>query len=87
VLASSFVFFALLDFVKVAIIQSWSFEMTAKLWPSPKRKEKLKKRQDKALVDERVQRNFDAVRKAIPMVMVLKHLREESTKKSNNKSN
>jgi hypothetical protein len=34
----SIVSFMLLDLVKVFVIKQWSFELTAKLWPTPKRK-------------------------------------------------
>lgn len=45
VLGISLVYFMFLDVVKVWIFRAWSFELTAKLWPSPARKRALADRQ------------------------------------------
>ncbi|KAI8891079.1 plasma-membrane proton-efflux P-type ATPase [Backusella circina FSU 941] len=48
VLGISLVYFMLLDVVKVYIFRSWSFEMTAKMVPTKKRKTKLADRKELA---------------------------------------
>lgn len=49
-------------------MKRWSFELTARLWPSPKRRKKLADRRAKALVDERVRDNWDKTRKVLPVI-------------------
>ncbi|KAJ3165318.1 hypothetical protein HK101_000238 [Irineochytrium annulatum] len=71
VLAVSTVSFMLLDFVKVKIIENWSFEMTAKFWPTKSALEKLAKRKERAIVKERVNKNIDKARQVVKMVTVL----------------
>jgi hypothetical protein len=44
VLGISLVYFMFLDVVKVWIFRVWSFELTAKLWPTAARKCNLEKR-------------------------------------------
>jgi hypothetical protein len=56
-----------LDVVKVLLIKNWSFELTAKLWPSRKNKEKLKTRQERASLLERVDNNVSKLKKAVIM--------------------
>lgn len=46
VLGISFVYFMILDVVKVYVFRMWSFEMTAKMVPTPARKAKLASRKD-----------------------------------------
>ncbi|KAI7896782.1 plasma-membrane proton-efflux P-type ATPase [Mucor mucedo] len=46
VLGVSLVYFMLLDFVKVQIFRSWSFEMTAKIVPTTARRNKLASRKE-----------------------------------------
>lgn len=45
VLGISLVYFMILDVVKVYIFRYWSFELTAKLAPTPQRKKKLARRE------------------------------------------
>lgn len=59
----SIVSFMLLDIVKVFIIENWSFELTATLWPSPKRRQELEKRQAHKIKMDRIYANFAKVRK------------------------
>lgn len=66
-MAVSTVSFMLLDIVKVLIIRNWSFELTAKLWPSNKNKLKLRERQERATLLERVDNNIAKVRRAVIM--------------------
>lgn len=57
--------FMFLDIVKVLVIRNWSFELTAKLWPSAANKEKLKKRQERASLLERISINIGKVKMAV----------------------
>jgi hypothetical protein len=66
-MAVSSISFMALDVVKVMLIKNWSFELTAKLWPSNKNKEKLKTRQERASLLERVDNNVSKLRKAVLM--------------------
>jgi len=64
VIGVSLAYFVVLDFVKVMVMRRWSFEMTARLWPSAARRNKLKERKAQAIVDARVEKNFAKARKA-----------------------
>ena len=68
VLAVSAVIFMLLDVVKVYTFKLWSFELTAKLWPSQKHKEKLAKRQARQIINDRSAKNWKKVRKASKVI-------------------
>ncbi|KAJ3416895.1 hypothetical protein HDV05_007953 [Chytridiales sp. JEL 0842] len=81
VLAISGVMFMLLDVVKVLVIKYWSFEMTAKMWPSPSRRAELKKRQEKAMYLARVNANIAKVRKVVHLTTVLVAWKKASKKK------
>jgi H+-transporting ATPase len=65
VLAVSLVMFMLLDVVKVYTFKFWSFELTASLWPVPSRREKLKQRKAKAILDARVNSNIAKLKRAV----------------------
>jgi H+-transporting ATPase len=54
--------------VKVMTFRYWSFELTAKLWPVPSRTEKLRKRQEKAILSQRVKGNTERVKKAYNVI-------------------
>ncbi|KAJ3252431.1 hypothetical protein HDU77_005136 [Chytriomyces hyalinus] len=71
VLAISTVMFMLLDIVKVAIIRSWSFELTVKLYPTKSRKALLEERVAKRVVKERALANIAKCRKVLYMTMGL----------------
>eukprot|EP00842_Homolaphlyctis_polyrhiza_P001220 jgi/Hompol1/2099/HPOL_002181-RA len=83
VLAVSFAMFMVLDIVKVLVIRFWSFELTAKLWPVPSRRNKLQQRQARLVVHTRVQRHYDVLRNAVVMNSVVRHWKEvaQSAKK------
>ncbi|KAJ3269323.1 hypothetical protein HDV01_001567 [Terramyces sp. JEL0728] len=68
VLGVSLLMFMLLDIVKVYTFKFWSFELTAKLWPSKARKEKLAKKQARKIVEDRVNANFHKVRRAARVI-------------------
>ena len=72
VLAVSAVAFMLLDVVKVYTFKLWSFELTAKLWPSKKQKTKLEARQARRVVTDRAECNFKKVRKAARVINACK---------------
>jgi H+-transporting ATPase len=61
VLAVSCVMFMLLDVVKVYVFKMWSFELTVKLFPTPKRKAILTERKALQVRTERARRNWDKV--------------------------
>ncbi|KAI8866307.1 ATPase, P-type, K/Mg/Cd/Cu/Zn/Na/Ca/Na/H-transporter, partial [Ramicandelaber brevisporus] len=63
IIAVSLAYFMVLDVVKVFVIRSWSFELTAKLWPSKARKDKLAKRRADAIVNARIHTNLEKVKK------------------------
>lgn len=44
IMGVSLLYFFVLDFIKVFVFRYWSFELTAKLWPSPSRRNKLAQR-------------------------------------------
>jgi H+-transporting ATPase len=60
--------FIVLDLVKVFVIKKWSFELTAKLWPTTKRKQELVRRQERAVVVKRYQRNVAKLRKCVRVI-------------------
>ncbi|CAO3650557.1 unnamed protein product [Mucor hiemalis] len=61
VLAISLVYFMVMDVVKVWMFKRWSFELTAKLSPTPKRKAKLAKRKAEAIVSRRLEHTWKKV--------------------------
>lgn len=61
VLGISFIIFMLLDYVKVYIFKIWSFEMTAKLSPTPSRKRKLQQRKGNEQHRERLENSWQKV--------------------------
>ena len=71
-MAVSVVSFMVLDLVKVFVIKQWSFELTAKLWPSPKRRSELERRQDRACVVKRYRKNVVRVRVACKAIYASK---------------
>ncbi|KAG0226399.1 hypothetical protein BGW42_003671, partial [Actinomortierella wolfii] len=71
ILAISFVYFILLDFVKVWIFKIWSFELTARLAPLPERRAKLARRQAEAIQQERVWGSINQVRQVAVKAKVL----------------
>ncbi|KAJ3207786.1 hypothetical protein HK099_000197 [Clydaea vesicula] len=84
VMAVSLVSFMLLDFVKVWVINSWSFELTAKLWPVKSRKMEVDRRRGQKIVLERVKKNFGKIKilsKVIHACALFKHSGERHLKK------
>ncbi|KAJ3175448.1 hypothetical protein HK101_010658 [Irineochytrium annulatum] len=80
VLAISTVMFMLLDVVKVLVIKYWSFDLTARLWPSPKRRAELKRRVEKRIEKARIHANIDKMRNVLRMTTVLTAWKASSKK-------
>jgi hypothetical protein len=72
ILGISLVTFMLLDFVKVWILRSWSFELTAKLWPTPGRRARVRQRELTRRRRENAQLNWSRVAKAARIVQIAK---------------
>jgi H+-transporting ATPase len=75
VLIISFVIFILLDIVKVQIFKYWSFEFTAKAFPTPARRAKSAARKAKKIQQERVWNSINTVRQVAVKTAVLEALR------------
>lgn len=67
-MAISLVAFMFLDIVKVLVIRNWSFELTANVCPTPKRRKELKRRQARAVAMTRINRNFEKLRKCCRVI-------------------
>ncbi|KAI8899305.1 H(+)-ATPase [Globomyces pollinis-pini] len=68
VLAVSLIMFMLLDVVKVMTFKYWSFKLTAMLWPSPARRDKLSVRETRRIVLNRYENNVKKVRRCILLI-------------------
>jgi len=73
--------FIFLDFIKVLIFKNWSFELTARLWPTSKRRTKLAERKEQHAKNKRVNENFSRLRKVLIMMRVIKNFREAPDEK------
>lgn len=71
VIGVSLAYFFVLDFVKTQLFKIWSFEMTAKLWPTPSRKQKLHDRHHQAAFQQKISRNVAKLRQVIIMSKVI----------------
>ncbi|KAL1923677.1 uncharacterized protein VTP21DRAFT_8657 [Calcarisporiella thermophila] len=74
VMGISLVYFMLLDVVKVLIFKYWSFEVTALLWPSPKRRAILRHRQVEKERLDRVRAACGKLRKALLVQQAIRAL-------------
>ncbi|KAI8606323.1 hypothetical protein EDD21DRAFT_361221 [Dissophora ornata] len=77
VLLISFMYFILLDFVKVQIFKLWSFELTATFVPTSVRRHKLADRKAAKIQQERVWGSVDKVRKIAVMAAVVSSFQEK----------
>ncbi|KAG0294620.1 hypothetical protein BGZ96_000814 [Linnemannia gamsii] len=77
VLCISFVYFVLLDQVKVWLFKKWSFEMTATFVPTTARRQKLAARKVAKVQQNRVWENIDSVRKIAVMTAVVSSFQEK----------
>lgn len=73
--------FMLLDFVKVFVYRHWNFELTAKLWPSKYRRDRVKLMKGRKIIKARIDANFAKVRKQIKMIYAVRAF-EEGLKKN-----
>ncbi|KAF9111850.1 hypothetical protein BGX27_004354 [Mortierella sp. AM989] len=74
VLLISFLYFIVLDVVKVQLFKLWSFELTAKLVPTRARRLKLADRKSAKTQQERVWSSINEVRKVAVMTAVVSSL-------------
>ncbi|KAG9327263.1 hypothetical protein KVV02_002716 [Mortierella alpina] len=77
VLCISFVYFILLDVVKVQLFKRWSFEMTATLVPTSVRRNKLAARKAAKIQQTRVWESINTVRRVAVMTAVVSALQEK----------
>ncbi|CAJ0917367.1 14103_t:CDS:2 [Entrophospora sp. SA101] len=85
IIGVSLIYFVFLDIVKVAIFKYWSFELTARLWPSKAHKTKLSGRKSDALYQARISKSVAKVRKVLLICKVLlafEQAKKLSTKKA-----
>jgi H+-transporting ATPase len=68
VMATSLLFFAFLDIIKVQVYRNWSYELTVKLYPTAARKAELKKRQDIMARRLRVKKQFNKIKAIIKII-------------------
>ncbi|KAI1306104.1 hypothetical protein EDD11_004871 [Mortierella claussenii] len=76
VLLISFMYFILLDVVKVWLFKIWSFELTAAVVRTPARRKKLAERKARKIQQDRVWNSIDHVREIILKLKALEALNE-----------
>ncbi|KAI8809307.1 hypothetical protein BJ742DRAFT_805824 [Cladochytrium replicatum] len=81
ILLVSFVMTFFLDAIKVFVMRYWSFEMTAKLWPSPSRRRELARRKDRVIMLKRYKINIAKLRKVLAMANVIVAFKNAAKKK------
>jgi hypothetical protein len=62
----------LLDFVKVFVYKHWSFEVTAKLFPTASRRNEVIRRQGRKVIKARIDVNIEKVRKAMKLIYAVR---------------
>ncbi|KAG0215237.1 hypothetical protein BGX33_001336 [Mortierella sp. NVP41] len=77
VIVISLVYFVFLDFVKVFIFRYWSFEFTAKAWPTRARKVKLEARKARVIQQKHVWSSIDQVRHIGLKIKALEALKQQ----------
>jgi H+-transporting ATPase len=78
VLIISFIYFIILDVVKVQIFKRWSFKFTAAVVPTQARRVKLAERNAAEVQQKRVWESIDQVRKVAVMTAVVSSFAEKS---------
>jgi H+-transporting ATPase len=81
VMAVSFLCLFLLDLVKVFVVHNWSFELTAKLWPSPAQLKKLKSVKLKKERDLRFKQSVSKVRKIVLAIIAIRLMKAKIKQK------
>ncbi|KAG0248444.1 hypothetical protein BG011_010269 [Mortierella polycephala] len=76
VLLISFMYFIVLDVIKVFMFRIWSFELTATIVRTPARKRELEKRKARKKQQQRVWKSIDRLREVLVKVEVLEALIE-----------
>lgn len=79
VLGISLVYFMIMDVVKVWMFKRWNFELTAKLSPTPKRKAKLAKRKQEAIVSQRLEQTWKKVQDPVEAHQIVAAFRNLSS--------
>ncbi|KAF9437603.1 hypothetical protein BGZ76_000060 [Entomortierella beljakovae] len=79
VLLISFIYFIILDVVKVQMFKLWSFELTAALVPTGARRSKLANRKAAKIQQARVWGSINEVRKIAVMTAVVSSFQEKQT--------
>ncbi|KAF9206376.1 hypothetical protein BGZ49_002572 [Haplosporangium sp. Z 27] len=83
VLCISFLYFIVLDVVKVQIFKIWSFELTAKFVPTNARRSKLADRKADKIQQDRVWGSIDQVRKIAVMTAVVSSFQDKPVHQDN----
>ncbi|KAF9925114.1 hypothetical protein FBU30_005073 [Linnemannia zychae] len=78
VLLISFIYFMVLDVVKVQVYKYWSFKFTARACPTKARRTKLAERDAVAIQQKRVWKSIDQVRKVAVMTAVVSSFQENT---------
>ncbi|KAF9327329.1 hypothetical protein BG006_009337 [Podila minutissima] len=78
VLCISFLYFVLLDVVKVQLFKIWCFELTAVMAPTPARRRKLNERRQRGEQQKRVWESIDRMRELVVKLKALEALKEKA---------
>lgn len=78
VIGVSLGYFVILDFVKVVVFKFWSFEFTAKAWPTPKRRTKLANKKRDAIIRKRLIINISKIRAVYSLVEALNAINNQA---------
>ncbi|KAF8983025.1 hypothetical protein BGZ46_000105 [Entomortierella lignicola] len=78
VLLISFIYFIILDVVKVQLFKRWSFDLTAKMVPTKARRTKLAARNASKIQQERVWDSINEVRKVAVMTAIVSSFQEKN---------
>ncbi|KAF0355465.1 H+-ATPase [Gigaspora margarita] len=80
IIGVSLAYFVVLDCIKVLIFRFWSFEFTARVWPTPQRKQKLRNRIERKAFEEKISHNIKKVRKVVLLSKVISAFRSAANK-------
>jgi len=83
VLTISLFIFMLLDIVKCWVFKHWTFEVTAKLWPTAERRKKLQHRAERAIIVQRVAKRIRKMHYYVNWeAYILQHRKDIAKKKA-----
>ncbi|KAI8822455.1 uncharacterized protein EV422DRAFT_494864 [Fimicolochytrium jonesii] len=77
IIAISLISFMFIDVVKVLVLRHWSFELTAKLWPSHARRSELQRRQIEHAERERVMARYAKLRPFVHAIGAARYWQEK----------